>query len=542
MTDNDYSGTIIDDQYQIVRLLGEEEMGVIYLGHHVADGTNVAVKFLHTDLSDSEESIKRFFREARAAAEICHENIIQIIDVGVSSLSEPYIVMEHLVGESLSDMLDRVGRIDLSTTCTIIGPILSALDAMHAKGVVHRNIQPKNIYLVQTPNSRPIVKLIDLGLSKFNQKIDQSPLTVVGSSLGALSYISPEQMRDASNVDHHSDIYSVGTIMYEMLAGRLPFDDFAAKIADEPYNPLEVNKKFPKEAVSLVMRTLSQDPSSRPQSAKEMIDDLRNLKGNNRQRSRLNKLATGKMKITIAGSGGVVHDAGLPPEKSPLGSQGNIWHRLTGTLTGTLMGRIIGIGLILAVLVVGILVSFSGSESEKQVESGTPEEEGVAKEPVAMEPAAEIKPSDVQIEIRGLPIGAKIYYNDAPVPMNPFRVELKEVIVPLKIEADGYETYTTSLVPSEDQVVKLELKRVEPKNTAVPEAVVLDQPVEPIQTGFQDEAERQGAKSSTAPEPKSTVTKKVRHKKKRREKTKKPKSTTQYHKGKNGTRFGNEFE
>ena len=142
-------------------------MGSVYLGRHIMIGKQVAVKFLHTKFVQKEELITRFYREARAAAEIGHKNISDVIDMGVSSEGEPYIVMEYLEGEGLSNLLRRTGPINLGAVCAILESVLLALEAAHGKGIVHRDLKPENIFLVHQPQDAPIVKLIDFCVSKF---------------------------------------------------------------------------------------------------------------------------------------------------------------------------------------------------------------------------------------------------------------------------------------------------------------------------------------------------------------------------------------
>lgn len=471
MTEHNYSGTTLDEQYRIISLIGKGGMGAVYLGQHVSTGAKVAVKFLHSSLLEREDSIKRFFREARAAAELSHENIIRVIDVGLSTFNEPYIVMEHLEGESLSDLLRRVKRADLGAARSIVEPVLLALGAIHAKGIVHRDIRPDKIYLIHRPQEKPIVKLIDFGLSKFLQSSAKTALTAVGTVIGDVAYISPEQARGDSNVNHLTDIYAVGMILYELLSGRLPFDStryhevILAKLSDKLIKPQEAYHDFPMEAAPLVMSCLSLDPSGRPQNAMLLLKALRDLKQDGLRPDSLHQMSAGAVRSTIADAdmGAGADEVPKPVAGGPK-TDANLVSRLkvaweTGPKRVVMA---VGGGVVVFVSLIFLFVGLSGGEETPNPEilppPATRGAEALPTEQAVDEVNPPPAPRDVQIEVRGLPDNYKIYYDEAPVPMNPFRVDLKEVIVPLKVVAEGYETYITSVVPSEDQVVRVDMQ------------------------------------------------------------------------------------
>ena len=248
----------LDERYRIVRLLGEGGMGAVYLAEHVGLGKQVAVKVLHAEFTNRDDAIARFRREAQVAAALRHKNIIEVFDVGVSARGEPYLVMEYLEGESLRGLMARSKRIDLGAACAIIEPVLLALQAAHRKGIVHRDLKPDNVFLAYEPGEPMLVKLIDFGISKFASADPDRWRTQTGMVLGTPNYMSPEQARGAANVDQRTDLYAVGTILYELLTGDLPYtgqsftEFFARLLTEEPRSPRALYADLPAEVEPLL--------------------------------------------------------------------------------------------------------------------------------------------------------------------------------------------------------------------------------------------------------------------------------------------------
>lgn len=301
------SDLLLDKRYRIVRLLGEGGMGSVYLAEHVRLRTQVAVKFLHVELTGQEEAIRRFEQEARVAASIRHQNIIQVFDVGFADTGDPFLVMEYLEGESLAGLIKRAAPLTIATSCGIIEPALSALAAAHRKNIIHRDLKPENVFLVQQPDGPPVVKLIDFGLSKITTGVPDQLRTQTGSVLGTPAYMSPEQARGSANLDQRTDLYSLGTILFEMLTGGLPYagsnfnEFFANLLMEEPRAPKEVCPTFPEEAEPLVRKAICKNPDERFQSATEMLEALATLPGFDRRSEALMKVSAGLSKSSFAG-------------------------------------------------------------------------------------------------------------------------------------------------------------------------------------------------------------------------------------------------
>ncbi|MDJ0762844.1 MAG: protein kinase [Myxococcota bacterium] len=292
-----HSGQIVDGRYKVLRLLGEGGMGSVYLGQHLIIGKRVAIKFLSIDRADDTDMIERFYREARAAAEIGHRNIVDVFDVGVLENSEFYLIMEYLEGESLASLLHRVGTIDLNTACGIFEQILLGLSAAHEKGIIHRDLKPENIFIVSHKYDEPTIKLIDFGISRFVRETKQPRLTRTGFTLGTPAYMSPEHVRSAKHIDHRSDLFSAGVVFYEMLSGVLPFegDDYYELISNILTNaptPLsEICEELPTDLSTLISRVISKDPASRPQSAAALLGHITSLTKAKDRRDGLKHLA-----------------------------------------------------------------------------------------------------------------------------------------------------------------------------------------------------------------------------------------------------------
>ena len=234
-------------KYELVRLIGRGGMGAVWEGRHASLGTRVAIKFIDTEYAESEEARTRFDNEARAAATIQSKHAIQIFDHGVTDDGKPYIVMELLVGEPLDARIDRLTRLTLGDTTRILRQVARALARAHEKGIVHRDLKPENIFLVRTPDDDDeIAKVLDFGIAKF-KKIDgqsasggaMTSSTKTGAVIGTPFYMSPEQARGLREIDHRSDLWSMGVIAFKCVCGVLPFEgvsvgDLLVKVCTAP--------------------------------------------------------------------------------------------------------------------------------------------------------------------------------------------------------------------------------------------------------------------------------------------------------------------
>ena len=517
MTKTDYSGRTIGGKYRILTLLGKGGMGSVYLGEHIIIGKKIAIKFLHTELTAKEDMVKRFYREAQVAAAISHRNIIDVMDVGVSDEGDPYIVMEYLEGESLSDLLKRQGPMDLSSACAILEPALLALGAAHEKGIVHRDLKPENIFIVRHAGESASVKLIDLGVSKYMTQEEQSQLTQTGSFLGTPAYMAPEQIRGASDVSPSADLYSMGVIIYEILTGELPFrgthyNELLFNVMTEsPIPPKERYDKFPEKAEPLVLSLLEKEESARPASAKDTLEIVKQFEEFSDREEKLEAFMGDPVQMTIAS--GTLGNASDSEDGESLAS--DILSQMSGgaaksdsqahgTPTGwtntvttqsnrknsLLIGGLVAAVLIVVGLVIGIFLRDSGESH------GTGDLAPTTTAPVSQTnaPQAELpkiqKDEGVEIKITGHPTGAKIYYEDFLILENPFRVKRKQTVARIAVKSPGFETFRVSVIPSQDRVVSVSLSPT-PEETEAPPPPA------------NQEAETAGQKASRASEKRS---------------------------------------
>lgn len=197
-------------------------MGAVYEAEHLLLKVPVALKFLHADLAERPGLAERFLREARVSASIQSLHVTRVTDVDTTDAGAPFLVMELLRGESLQDLLDRQRQLPLATAVDYTLQILSGLEAAHALDVVHRDLKPDNVFIVQTQGG-PVLKLIDFGIAKLrNSEEFKEALTRAGAMMGTPEYMAPEQLYSAENVDARADLFSVGVMLYEMLCGERP--------------------------------------------------------------------------------------------------------------------------------------------------------------------------------------------------------------------------------------------------------------------------------------------------------------------------------
>lgn len=248
-------------------------MCVVYEAEHAGLRQALALKMLKPELARVANCVERFEREARAVAQLRSANVAKVFDVDYLPTGEPYITMELLVGHDLGCELRAVGRLPVHVAVDYVRQACSGIAEAHALGIVHRDLKPENLFLADLGNQtgRKLVKILDFGIAKDSTE-RTSRLTVPGVVFGTVDYMSPEQVRAASNVDPRSDIWSLGVILYELLTGRPPYlgnpRAVLAKIATEPISlPRKQLADVPQPLVAVLMRMLEKDPDKRFQSA-----------------------------------------------------------------------------------------------------------------------------------------------------------------------------------------------------------------------------------------------------------------------------------
>ncbi|USP70505.1 Stk1 family PASTA domain-containing Ser/Thr kinase [Ruminococcus sp. FMB-CY1] len=272
-----YIGKRLDGRYEIHELIGVGGMANVYRCNDTLDDREVAIKILKDEYLNNEEFIRRFKNESKAIATLSHPNIVKVYDVSFGDMIQ-YIVMEYIDGITLKEYFDQQGIIEWKEALYLTSQVLKALQHAHEHGIVHRDIKPQNIMLLQDGT----IKVTDFGIARFS---DKATRTMTEHAIGSVHYISPEQARGEAT-DGKSDIYSVGVMLYEMLTGKLPFDaDSAVSVAlmqlqSTPKRPRELNPTIPIGLEQITMKAMEKNPADRYNSAAEMLNDMERFRLN----------------------------------------------------------------------------------------------------------------------------------------------------------------------------------------------------------------------------------------------------------------------
>ncbi|HEX7699767.1 MAG TPA: protein kinase [Kofleriaceae bacterium] len=257
-------GTVFLNKYRVDAIIGHGGMGVVAECTHLALGERVAIKMLRKDVLLDAEAVERFQREAQAAAKLKSEYVARVSDVGTFEGNIPYMVMEFLEGHDLGQLLEQRGVLPVPWATELIMQTAEALAEAHSLGIVHRDIKPTNLFVTWRPDGSALIKVLDFGISKSPMGTDMQ-LTQTQSLLGTPAYMSPEQMRSARLVDWRSDIWSLGSVLYELLEGRRPFEaesfsEMCVKVAVDAPAPM-VNT--PIELQPVILKCLAKSPEQR---------------------------------------------------------------------------------------------------------------------------------------------------------------------------------------------------------------------------------------------------------------------------------------
>ncbi len=268
-------GAVIQDRYRIVRKLGEGGMGRVYEGEHLLVRRRVAIKCLHAQYASNADVLARFLREAQAASSIGHEHIVDVLDMGKLADGSPFMALEFLAGCDLRQALDEAGALPVGRAVRIVRQVCDAVAAAHDKGIVHRDLKPENVFLIQRGDNADFVKVLDFGIAKFHSG-DGAARTGTGVMVGTAAYMAPEQIENSRDVDHRADLYSLGVILYVLLAGTTPFQsESIARLAYEvcmvpPPSVLSVRSDVPAELAAVIERLLAKRREDRFQSCADL--------------------------------------------------------------------------------------------------------------------------------------------------------------------------------------------------------------------------------------------------------------------------------
>jgi serine/threonine-protein kinase len=416
--------------YRVLSLLGEGGMGVVYLAQHPGIGRKAAIKVLHPDLARKPDLVTRFFNEARAATAIKHPGIVAVYDFGTLPDGASYIIMEFLEGESLSARIRRLGRIPLGAAVDFTLQTASALAAAHAAHIVHRDLKPDNIFLVADldQEGREIIKVLDFGIAKLNAEgVGAGGVkTRTGAVMGTPVYMSPEHCLGTKEIDHRSDIYSLGIILYEMICGQPPFvstgfgELINLHLNAAPAPPRTHDPAVPSELQAVVMRMLAKEASQRYQSMGEVQQALRGIRTDLRP------------------------DLGsMPPRKSAPARPGPPSQTTFSTAASMIEGAPPKVRRRGATALVAALVVIGGATVALRT-TGHRDATAVPAPPatVAPPPSPSAPPATISVSIKSTPAGARLVRerDGANIGLTPFdETWPRDVgVEKLRLERDGY--------------------------------------------------------------------------------------------------------
>ncbi|MFN0252998.1 MAG: serine/threonine-protein kinase [Kofleriaceae bacterium] len=267
-------GTVIDGKYRVEGVVGRGGMGTVYRAQHMALHEPVAIKILRRDAAADHEIVTRFLREGQLAVKLRSEHVARIHDISQTDDGLPYMVMELLEGADLGQLVEQYGALAAPIAVDLVLQSCDALVEAHSLGIVHRDIKPTNLFVSFRPDQTAIVKVLDFGISKSAGGTDLS-LTQTQSMLGTPAYMSPEQMRSARDVDQRTDIWSLGTVLYELVEARRPFEaeSFSEMCVMVAVDPPRAMKNAP-ELTGVIMRCLAKSPGQRYANVADLMAEL----------------------------------------------------------------------------------------------------------------------------------------------------------------------------------------------------------------------------------------------------------------------------
>lgn len=477
MLEDSLIGETVAGRYKVLRKMGEGGMGVVYLAEHVAIEKKLALKVLLLEYARKADLKERFLREAKAAAAIGHENIVDITDFGETPDGSVFFAMEYLEGHDLSYHIKQSGPIPWSRAKPIVLQICRALGAAHAKSIVHRDMKPENIFLIEREGRPEFVKVLDFGIAKVSGAKDgEHRLTRTGMIFGTPEYMSPEQAQGHSP-DHRVDIYALGVIMYELLTGQVPFkaDTFMGILTkhlfEQPMPPSRCvpSLQIPADVEAIVLKALAKDRNDRFQSMSEMGAAIAQASGRIAHASS-DMLAPPRVLATARGSDArlVAADTMAPPvsaRRSSASVRPTDGLPALPTNHGKLLAMALGLVLLLGAAIAGFVLLRGGTEEEALPTAGASRQDaGKTMRTVAAVPDAggtRTVPR-VTIQIASDPMGAKVYKGTRLIGITPTQlsVDKSDRRVMLSFTLAGYYDLHEAIVPDrEGKQLQVRLRR-----------------------------------------------------------------------------------
>jgi serine/threonine protein kinase len=461
-------------RYRILRKIGEGGMGIVYEAIHVVIEKSVALKVLREDFSHREDVVERFRQEAKSASRIGHEHIIDISDFGVTPSGAHFFVMELLHGRDLAEELELGGPLPTRRVLGIALQCAKALEAAHAKGIVHRDMKPENVFLTRRDTGEDFIKIVDFGIAKMSdmetgRALPGKKITKSGMIFGTPEYMSPEQAAGKA-LDHRVDVYALGIIMYELMTGRVPFmgDTFMGILTQHMFEQaLPMRAAYPActtppEVEQMIMRSIAKNPDERPQTMGQFAAELSHL------------LAVVPVTSSMPPPGTLTHldqrpvllsrppASGRPYEQArsaaPSYSEELTELRRPRSRLPWLAAALV---LLSAVLGSALFLRTGAPETRVAVRAPVPPPTLPAAlptatplTPVAAPPAAQTSPASgpVEVEVTSDPAGATVVVDGkSACPATPCRfTTVRNVPVQLVVQKVGYRSSRSELTPSGD--------------------------------------------------------------------------------------------
>jgi serine/threonine-protein kinase len=490
-------GDLIADKYQIERFIGQGGMAEVYAGLNIRTGKRVALKWISPALATTKEALSRFRREALAAGRINHPNVVTVFDV-VEHLSSTWLVMELLEGDPLSEILNRVGYMEPEPAVQLLIPAIRGVAAAHAHGVIHRDLTPDNIFICRSADGKPReAKVLDFGVSKLaDEATDQVGITGLGHAVGTPAYMAPEQIRGNFPADARTDVYALGVVLYQMLAGRRPFDGqiYSALMIEiatmDPPRLSSIQPHVPPALEAVVHRALARDMDKRFPDVKSFLEALEDLfqievgyaptriatghsgrvvfaasdrmdaRMDSRMESRIDSSYSGRLVPMPAATGEMAlsrlntHPLNLPPMTPPGGSlpvdRRGSWSGLNAL--NRIVPLVAALGLVVAVVALAVVRSHHETPPREEI--------AVAPTRAIPAPAKAAPPAMGELVVVVTPPTAQITVDGLPVDGNPHTGHYrKDLVHEVGATAVGYDLKTQRVVLAKDLVVTLSLDK-----------------------------------------------------------------------------------
>jgi serine/threonine protein kinase len=451
-----YIGKTVDGRYRVEAQLGEGGMGVVYRCRHTIIDKQVAMKVLRADMARNEEVTERFLNEARSASSIGNPHIIDISDFGRLPDNSTYFIMEFLTGTSLAALVESHQPLPPVRAAHITVQLTEGLSEAHKAGIVHRDLKPDNIFLIKRGSQEDFVKILDFGIAKA--ATNNTRLTQAGQVFGTPHYMSPEQA-SGSPVDHRSDIYALGVILYEMTTGHLPFDadNFMAILTQHMYkSPVPPSKvdgltqELPPGLEDVILRCLAKEPDERYQTMKELRDDIE-------------RVFAGQIPSASRDRRSITDGYSSPEEYFERRSASSA----PGPLPKSNVPLYASIG-IAAALAAGTVVYFatkSAAPPGAQAETASLVAQERAEDSQSAEQnSAQESPKTTRVAIAVAPLSAHVFDGDKDLGQSPVMVEVGAEPLTLTARLLGYEDRELSIDGSQEKV-SVELVRSKKKKT-----------------------------------------------------------------------------